>query len=134
MRAELKALNNEGKLIKAQEKQLRIARRVRFKYFFMSVVAACLESILKRKINIELIGFSVEASKSKNNTVEQLAARWKPVAASLFSLLATQLGDDPTELLSDSSMVAKLAETLGGIVLATNLVDQPDFKKFAKLL
>lgn len=134
MRAELKALNNAGKLIKAQEKQLRIARSVRFKYFFMAVVAACLEATLKRKIDIEHVSFSIDASNSRNNTVEELAARWRPVATSLFSLLATQLSDDPTEVLSDSSKVDGLAETLGGIALATNLADQPEFKKFGELL
>jgi len=134
MRAKLKALNREGKLIKAQEKQLRIARSVRFKYFFMAVVAASLEATLKRKISIEHVSFSADASNSKNNTVEGLAATWLPVVSSLFSLLATQIGDDPAEVLMDSSKVPALAETLGGLALAANVADQPSFKQFAALL
>ena len=134
LRAELKTLNSEGKLIKAQEKQLRIARSVRFKYFFMAVIAASIEATLKRKINVEHVGFSTEASNSKNNTLEQLAVRWRPVATSIFSLLATQLGDDPAEVLTDSSKAKGLAEIVGGLALATNLAEQPDFKKFAELL
>ena len=134
MRAELKILNSQGKLIKAQEKQLRIARSVRFKYFFMAVVAASLEATLKRKVSAEHVSFSAAASNSKSHTIEELAAKWLPVVSSLFSLLATQIGDDPAEVLMDSSRVTGLAETLGGLALAASVADQPQFKQFVELL
>ena len=134
LRAELKILNSQGKLIKAQEKQLRIARSVRFKYFFMSVIAASLEATLQRKIDTDSIGFSDAMSNAKNKTIEELAAKWRPIVSGLFSLLATQVGDDPSEVLTDSSKVKSLSETLGGLALAANLAEQPAFKEFAGLL
>lgn len=134
LRSDLKMLNSEGKLIKAQEKQLRIARSVRFKFFFMAVVAASLESALKRKIDIETIGFSDATSTAKNKTIEELASAWKPLVSSIFSLLATQIGDDPAEVLSDSSKVEGISETISGLALAANLSDQPTFKEFEGLL
>jgi hypothetical protein len=134
LRGELKAKNAKGQLIKAQEKQLRIARSIRFKFFFMAVIANCLESTLGRKIDVDSIGFSVAASTAKNNTVEELSANWVPVASKLFSLLATQIGDDPAEVLTDSAKVAGFAETLGGLALAANLADLDPFKKFNALL
>jgi AIPR protein len=134
MRAELKELNRQGKLIKAQEKELRIARNVRFKYFFMAVIASALEATLKQKISIEHIAFNEKSSLSKSFTVEELAGMWRPVVGSLFSLLASQITKDPAEVLSDSANVAGLSETLGGIALAANLAEQPALKKFAGLL
>jgi len=134
LRADLKSLNSQGKLIKAQEKQLRIARSVRFKYFFMAVVAGSLEATLQRKVEPEHVGFSANASNSKNFTIEQLAAKWKPVVASLFSLLATQIGDDPAAVLSDSSRVGGLAETLSGLALASQLADQAHVQDFIALM
>ena len=134
LRAELKMLNSQGRLIKPQEKQLRIARSVRFKYFFMAVIATSLEATLRRQVDIETIGFSDAVSNAKNMTVEELSMKWKPIVSSLFSLLATQVGDDPAEVLSDSSRVKSLSETLSGLALAANLADQPAFKEFAGLL
>jgi hypothetical protein len=134
IRSELKMLNSEGKLIKAQEKQLRIARSVRFKFFFMAVVALSLESALKRKIDIETISFSNTTSTAKNKTIEELASAWRPLVSSIFSLLATQIGDDPAEVLSDSSKVAKISETISGLALAANLSEQSASNDFVALL
>lgn len=134
MRAELKLQNAQGKLIKTQVKQLRIARNVRFKYFFIAVIAASLDATLKKKIDAEHAAFSERASSSKNNTIEQLAAKWRPIATSLFALLASQMPEDPAEILMDSSKVGPLAETLCGFVLAANVADQPHFQDFALLL
>lgn len=134
LRAELKALNAESKLVKAQEKQLRIARSVRFKFFFMAVIAKCLEEALSKKLNMETVGFSDQMSNAKKQTIEELANKWRPVVASLFALLATQIGEDPSDVFADTTKVASLAETLGGMALATKLAEQPDFKTFIQLL
>lgn len=134
VRSDLKEKNRQGVLIKAQEKELRIARNVRFKYFFMAIIASSLEAALKRKISAEHISFSEKTSNSKSFTVEELANKWQPVVSSLFSLLASQITKDPAEVLSDSSNVAGLSDTLSGIALAANLADQPGIKDFIQLL
>ena len=42
--------------------------------------------------------------------------------------------EDPAAVLTDSSKVQGLAETLGGLALAANLAEQPDVKAFTQLL
>ena len=88
IRSELKDQNAQGELLKAQEKRLRIARSVRFKYFFMAVIGGALESVLNRKIDRGTVAFSQEASMAKNKTMEELAVAWKPVAQSVFFSLS----------------------------------------------
>ena len=100
----------------------------------MAVIASALEATLRRKISVEHISFSEKSSHSKIFTVEELAGEWRPVVGSLFSLLASQITKDPAEVLSESSNVARLSETLGRIALATNLAEQPVVGAFAKLL
>ncbi|MEB1609571.1 AIPR family protein [Xanthomonas campestris pv. campestris] len=134
LRSDLKKANSEGKLLKAEEKQHRIARSVRFKYFFMSVVGGALESVIGQPINLETASFSKDASNSKNYTVEELAAFWKPVARSLFSLLASQLPDDPSEILNNPGKAKELADTIGAMASAANVSEQPAFKKFSELM
>lgn len=134
IRADLKMRNSQGQLIKAEEKQLRIARSIRFKYFLMAVVAKCLETTLKRKIDAESVGFSAKSSMANTLTAEELTQIWKPVVSSLFSLMATQIGDDPTEVFADSANVDGIAEKLGGMALASNLSEQAAFQNFAKCL
>lgn len=134
VRANLKAANASGTLIKAQEKQLRLARHVRFKYFFMAVIAGCLEALLKKKIDRQSIGFSATSSNAKNLTLEELANKWQPIVSSLFSLFSSQVKDDPAEAFSDPTGVDGIVATLEGLILATNLSEQPDFQAFAALL
>lgn len=134
IRVDLKTANASGTLIKAQEKQLRLARHVRFKYFFMAVVAGCLEASLKRKVDRQTIGFSTVSSNAKTYTLEQLALRWQPLVASLFALMASQVSEDPAEAFSDPTRIDSIVGTLEGLILAANLADQADFKAFAGLL
>jgi hypothetical protein len=134
VRADLKSANATGTLIKAQEKQLRLARHVRFKFFFMAVVAGCVESALKRKIDRQSIGFSAANSSATAYTIEQLSNRWQPLVNSIFALMASQVTEDPAEAFADSARIEKLVGTLEGIILAANFADQPDFQTFAGLL
>ncbi|MFM0742272.1 hypothetical protein PQQ51_34070, partial [Paraburkholderia xenovorans] len=134
IRLELKQLNEEKKLTKAQEKQLRIARSVRFKFFFMAVVSACLEEVVGRKIDVEHASFTKVASNSKSFTVEELAIKWLPVAKSIFALMSARIGDDPLEALSDSARVGKLAEEIGAMANAAQLAEQAGIKEFIDIL
>lgn len=134
MRAELKQLNRDRKLTKAQEKQLRIARSVRFKFFFMAVVSACLEEVVSRKVDVEHVSFSKDASNSKNFTVEQLGSKWLPVVKALFALMSALVGEDPIEVLSDAGRVEELAEKIGAMAVASKLAEQPETKEFIELL
>lgn len=134
IRAELKQLNRDKKIIKSQEKQLRIARNVRFKYFFMAVVSDCLEELVGRKVNASQVSFTNDASNSKNFTLAELTLKWFPVAKALFVLMSAVMGEDPVETLADGGNVKMLAEKIGGMALATNLANTPDVQEFSKLL
>jgi hypothetical protein len=134
VRANLKIANTNGTLIKAQEKQLRLARHVKFKYFFMAVVAGSLEALLKKKVDRQSISFSTASSNAKTFTLEELSNKWLPIVSSLFSLFSSQVNDDPAEAFADLAEIDRIVATLEGLILATNLADQPDFQNFAALL
>lgn len=134
IRSELKTMNAQGKLLKAQEKQLRIARSVRFKYFFMTVVGASLEAVLARKVDLDTVQFSKEASSARNLTLEELAKAWKPVAEAVFALFASILPDDPSEVLSDPAQAEDVGNKISALAMAVKLAEKNEIKEFAKLL
>ncbi|ODU32713.1 MAG: hypothetical protein ABS93_00025 [Thiobacillus sp. SCN 62-729] len=80
------------------------------------------------------LSFSKEASDSKNHTVEQLAAKWLPIAKALFALMAARVGNDPLEVLSDAGRVGALAEEIAAMAFASKLAEQPETKSFIEIL
>ncbi|UGW99556.1 AIPR family protein [Pseudomonas aeruginosa] len=134
LRANLKQLNREGKITKGREKQLRIARSVRFKYFFMAVISAMLEELLERPVDVEHVSFTKEASLSKNFTVEQLANKWLPLVTDIFTMMATQITADPMEVLTQSDLVPQLAERIAAMVTASGMQSKDTTQAFIDLL
>lgn len=132
VRQELKAMNNSGKLIKAKELHLRYARHVRFKYFFMSVIAAVLESLLNRPVDPTDARFTVQASTAKNFTLIELTNKWKPVVEAMLALTIPLIQGDPSEAFSSQTEKERISKTVESLILATGLATQ--HTEFATLI
>lgn len=131
VRLELKQKHSTDNLIRAEEKQLRLARHVRFKYFFISVIATILESLLNKKVDVVTIGFNAQACNSSKNTLEELANIWVPVVKAILPLMTTQIEDDPGEVFNNPEHKTRITSNIEALILATTLNTQ--FKGFAEL-
>ncbi|MFZ1009934.1 MAG: AIPR family protein [Candidatus Sulfotelmatobacter sp.] len=90
-RIELKKKSTAGTIISIEEQQLALLRNLKFKYFFISLVGRCLETLLGRKVDLETIAFTVDVSNAKANTLLSLAALWSPVIQAILSFAVTGL-------------------------------------------
>lgn len=81
----LKAKSDSRELIKVEESQLALMRNLRFKTFFVAIMAATIETAIGKKCDAQTIGFTFEAAKT--NSLVELTARWVPVVETLLALL-----------------------------------------------
>lgn len=124
VRQDLKALNNAGQLIKAKESHLRYGRHVKFKYFFMSIVAASLESLLNRPINPSEVRFSESASSAQNYTITELAGLWKPIVETVLALTIPLIHGDPGETFSSNVEKERISKTVESLIIASGLAEK----------
>lgn len=124
VRQDLKALNNAGQLIKAKESHLRYGRHVKFKYFFMSIVAASLESLLNRPIIPSEVRFNVAASTAQNFTITELAGKWKPIVEAVLALTVPLIQGDPGETFSSSVEKERISKTVESLIIASGLAEK----------
>lgn len=132
VRQDLKILNNSGKLIKAKESHLRFGRHVRFKYFFMAIVAASLESLLNRQVEINEVRFTHAASNAQNFTITELIGKWKPVVETLLALTVPLIQGDPGETFSSNAEKDRIAKTVESLIIASGLSEKHN--EFAELI
>jgi len=132
VRQDLKALNNTGQLIKAKESHLRFGRHVKFKYFFMSVIAASLESLLNRPIIASEVRFTINASTAKNFTITELVGKWKPIVEAVLALTVPLIQGDPGETFSSSAEKDRISRTVESLIIASGLADK--YSTFADLI
>lgn len=132
VRQDLKLLNNSGQLIKAKESHLRYGRHVKFKYFFMSVVAASLESLLNRQVSLTDVRFTIAASSAKNFTISELTNSWKPVVEAVLALTIPLIQGDPGETFSSAQEKERISKTVESLILASGLAGRHD--QFAELI
>ena len=117
-RMELKRKSNEGSIITIEEQQLSLFRSLRFKSFFIAAIAACLEPILNRKVDVETIAFANEAC--KNNSLYALVAEWTPVVETVLSFATTRIDLSKfTERASDDGLVVEVSRDVSAILYAS---------------
>lgn len=117
-RLELKKKSNDGLIITMEEQQLSLLRNLRFKSFFIASMAACLESIVGRKVDPETIAFKTEECKS--NTLLALVAAWAPVVEAVLSFVATRIDSARFgERASDESLVSEVSKDVSAILYAS---------------
>ena len=96
-RLALKSKSDAGTLIKVEENQLALMRNLRFKAFFVSMMAATIETAIGKKCDAQTIGFTPEAAKA--HSLLELTARWAAVVETLLALLT---GNAETQAFSTS--------------------------------
>lgn len=94
-------------------------RNLRFKSFFITLVAATLETALGKKCDPQTVAFSPDAS-AKHSLVE-LVARWAPLVDTLLSLVtASDDARDFASRLSDDTFIPKVTRQVNALLHATN--------------
>lgn len=90
-RIELKMKSIQKKIISMEEEQLALLRNLRFKQFFIAVIARTLEPILGQKIDLQAVGFLPDAAHIKANSLLALVARWTPIVEAELAFAATRV-------------------------------------------
>jgi len=132
-RIELKKKSSDGSIISIEEEQLALLRNLRFKSFFIAVVARTLETVLGRKIDPETVAFSSDVSRASNNTLVSLVAAWSPVVDSVLSFLVTQVNaSDFSKRFAEDGYLESVAKPVSGFIYASKTT--LSFKDFAALV
>lgn len=131
-RIELKLKHKQETLITIEETHLNLVRNLRFKYFFMALVARVLEPIVGFKVDKTLIGFTTESTNANNKTLVELIAAWSPVVNALMSFVTTQLQGDISDKLADENTLQHTADHVGLLIHATR--SNLPFDDFCKLV
>jgi hypothetical protein len=133
-RIELKKKSTAGEIIQIEEDQLRLLRNLRFKYFFIAVIAAVLETILGKKVNAETVALTTNAAETMNSSIIDLTAAWSPIVESVLSFLAAQL-DSATlsDRISEDNALESISKTVSSLLYATRS-NNPSYQTFAALV
>lgn len=84
-RLALKVKSDQGQLIAVEEQQLAFMRNLRFKAYFLALMAATIETAIGKKCDPLTVGFAPETAKGQ--TLLDLAARWTPLVETLLALI-----------------------------------------------
>lgn len=116
-RIELKKKSSAGTLISIEEQQLTLMRSLKFKYFLISLVGRCLETLLGHKVDLEIIGFTAEKSNAKNNTLLSLAALWSPAVQAVLSFAVTNLTlESFSKRAAEDALLEEVAKQVNGLL------------------
>ena len=63
----------------------------------MAMVAKCVEIVLGKKVDVETVAFSPEASKKDKNSIIELVASWSSVVETVLVFLASQTATGEAE-------------------------------------
>ncbi len=120
-RISLKQKSTDGTIIGLEEKQLILLRNLRFKYFFVSVVAKVLEAVIRKKINFETIAFCPEAAKSTSKSILALVAAWGPVVDATLTFVSTQLPESDFGVkLGEEGFLESVSNQVSALIYASH--------------
>jgi AIPR protein len=118
-RLELKKKSNDGQIIALEAEQLTLMRNLRFKFFFISLMARVLEVVLGRKIDVDTVAFSPDAASSKKNRLVDLVASWSPSVEAVLSYAGTFLSTtDLARKIAEENAVEQVYKQLEALVYA----------------
>ena len=116
-RLALKAKSNQGALIAVEAEQLALMRNLRFKAFFIALMALTIETAIGKKCDSRTIGFTPATSKA--DSLVELAARWAPVVETLLALVtASDEIKNFSSSMSDESYMQALAKKVNALLHA----------------
>lgn len=132
-RIELKEKYSQGTLIALEEQQLALLRNLRFKFFFLSILARSLEPIMGRPVDIKTVAYLPKTAISSESSFTSLVATALPVINSILTLLCTEVnsGNLP-EIMAQENIVASLASKISAMMYAANIHQQ--FTNWANML
>jgi hypothetical protein len=125
-RLELKRKSTEASgFLALEEHQLMLLRNLRFKYFFLSILAKAVEPITGRRTDINTIAYSPDAARVANNTFTELVAATLPIVTCVLNLVCTQVKTDKlSEIMAKEESVDSIATTVSALMLSTNVGSQ----------
>jgi|SRR5579863_5913406 len=130
-RLALKVKSNDGTLIGVERDELALMRNLRFKSFFVGLMAATIETALGKRCDSHTVGFQPQAS--KGHSLVELTARWTPVVDSLLALVtASDAGKEFGAKLSDEHFIPGQARQINALLHAMGAAEK--HKTFADLV
>ena len=129
-RIELKNKSTAGLILSVEEPQLQLLRNLKFKYFLMAMVAKCVEIVLGKKVDVETVAFSPEASKKDKNSIIELVASWSSVVETVLVFLASQLQPEKlSEQISDEAFLETVAKPVCALLYTSR--NNAEFQAFS---
>lgn len=130
MRLVLKSKSNDGKLIEVEQQQLGLMRNLRFKHFFIALMAATLETAIGKRCDPLAVAFA--QSTAEKHTIAELGALWAPLVETLLALLTAS--DDAKDFGSrfhDENYILGLAKQIKAFLLMNKAAEKHEaFAKF----
>ena len=132
-RIQLKNKSNEASIITIEEQQLQLLRNLRFKSFFIAVIAESLETILGKKIKKECVAFSTNAANAKNHSLIELIAAWSTVVETALTFVASQVDTvNFGERISEETALKDISSTVSAFLYASR--NNADFQTFTSMV
>jgi hypothetical protein len=92
-------------------------RNLRFKAFFIALMAMTIETAIGKKCDVQTIGFTPEAAGA--NSLVELTARWAPVVETLLALItASEETKNFSSTLSEDGYIQSLAKKMNAMLHA----------------
>lgn len=116
-RLALKAKSDSGVLIAVESEQLALMRHLRFKAFFISLMALTIETAIGKRCDPQTVAFSPDAA--KQSSLLELSARWAPVVETLLALVtASEETKNFSARLSEEGYIQNLAKQMNALLHA----------------
>ncbi|WP_426256213.1 AIPR family protein [Sphingomonas sp. DC2300-3] len=113
----LKAKSNAGSLIGIESDQLDLMRNLRFKSFFLALMASTVETALGKRCDPQTVGFQPDFA--KRHTIVELTARWSPLVETLLALVtASAEARNFASRMSDEKFMAELTKQMNALLYA----------------
>lgn len=96
----------------------------------MAMVAKCVEIVLGKKVDVETVAFSPEASKKDKNSIIELVASWSSVVETVLVFLASQLQPEKlSEQISDEAFLETVAKPVCALLYTSR--NNAEFQAFS---
>ena len=83
----LKEKSTAKTIIGVEEQQLALLRNLRFKAFFIAVVAEVFKSVIMRKVDSLTVAFKPDVAMADANSLVELTAKWGPIVDQILSFV-----------------------------------------------
>ncbi|MDZ4379925.1 MAG: hypothetical protein U0942_01125, partial [Parvibaculum sp.] len=111
--------------------QLNLMRQLRFKQFFISLIAISIETAIGKKCDPQMVAFSTDSAKTQS--LLELIARWSPIVDTMLSLItAIPEAKEFGSRLSDEQFLPSLSKQINALLHAMGAAEK--HKGFADIV